>query len=233
MPNHIKNRIKLLGSFKQVDAIIKAFSTRQDAYINMTHDDKLAICRRKDGEFDVLWMDLSTGSCENRKGHLQNGLPDGWEIEVKNSLFLFPDFKKVIPPPDSDAYHDRPSQESVKHLPDWWYTWNVKHWGSKWGGYGYEQEAINIFTFETAWSSAVKIIDVMAAVFPSILIEYEWADEDTGRNCGRIQYRDGKRNSEYIPEGGTREAYELSFALRPEYAKDYELVDGGYKYKEE
>jgi|SRR6185503_12794166 Ferredoxin-like domain in Api92-like protein len=232
MPNHIKNRIKLLGSFEQVDAIIKAFSTKQDAYVSMTHDDELAICIKKDDDFGVCWMNLRTGICQGRKNEIiQNGIPDGFELEIKNSLFLFPDFKKVIPPPDNDAYNDRPSQDAVKHLPDWWYTWNTKHWGSKWGGYGYEQEAINIFTFETAWSSAIKIIDKMASAFPEVLIEYEWADEDTSRNCGKRQYKNGKLVNEYIPEGGSIEAYELAFSLRPEYRKDYELVDGGYKYK--
>lgn len=233
MPNHVKNLIELVGPMSEIDALIKKFSTYIPASVKKTHDNKEVICKQVGSEYGFCWMDLKTGYCNNRSGLSQIGLPDDYEIELSDSIFCFPDFDKVIPPPKDDpAYKDEPSQEVAKTSPNWWYTWNSKHWGTKWGGYSYERPAINVFTFETAWASVPKIIASISLAFPNVTINYKWSDEDTGYNCGRAVYKDGLIQ-ETIPEGGSPEAFQIAFELRPDRAEGYELVDGVYKSIEE
>jgi hypothetical protein len=229
MPNHIKNKIELLGPIEDIDALIKRFSTHIPAAINKTHDGELVICKKLGKEWGFCWFNLKTGMAHDRGDLNQVGLPEGYEIEVNESILLFPDFTKVIPPPDDPAYRDEPSQKEAETSPNWWYRWNIEHWGTKWGSYSCEQLAINQYTFETAWSGVPRIINVMSKAFPSVTIKYSWADEDTGYNCGKQLYHNGLL-SEEKPKGGSKEAYELAFELRPDNATNYQFKDGKYEY---
>lgn len=231
MPNHIKNKLELIGSIDQIDELIKRFGTYHPASLAMTHDDKKVICKPKDNSFDYRWMDLNTGELHDRNKVVGIGLPDDYEIEIRDALFEFPDFAKVIPPPDDPAYRDEPSQKEAQTSPNWWYRWNIDHWGTKWSAYSCERPAINIFTFETAWSGVPQIIEIISKEFPAVTIKYSWADEDTGYNCGRAVYHNGLIQKE-LPKGGTIDAYQIAFELRPDRADNYQLVDGKYKYVE-
>lgn len=232
MPNHIKNKLELIGSIEDLDAIIKKFGTYIPAEISKTHDEDLVICKSTGKKWDYCWLNLKTGHVHNRGDINQIGLPEGFEIEIRDAFMCFPDFKKVIPPPDDPAYRDEPSQDEVKHSRNWWYTWNINNWGTKWGGYSCERPAINQFTFETAWSPAPKIIEVMSKAFPAVTLKYSWADEDTGYNCGRALYHNGLLDFVKL-EGGSIEAYELAFELRPDCRENYQLIDNKYQYVEQ
>lgn len=230
MPNHVKNKLELIGEIADIGRLIDAYSDTVDAKVKFTHDG-LVICKHKTEPYKYCWLDLKTGHVHNREGLKQIGLPDEYEISLSKSVVVFPDCEKVIPPPTTPAYRDEPSQDEAKSSPDWWYTWNIKNWGTKWGAYSCERLSIDTFTFETAWSSIPKIIEVMSKKHPKVTIKYSWADEDTGRNCGRRTYHNGLLE-EYLPEGGSKEAYEVAFELRPEDQKNYALVEGRYKYVE-
>lgn len=112
----------------------------------------------------------------------------------------------------------------------YWYDWKCDHWGTKWNAYECEKVSDNIFEFETAWSGVPEMIQAISEQFPSVKIEYKYADEDTGYNVGCYEFEAGKELTVYIPYGGTKEAYDISFDLRPNYAENYELVDGIYEY---
>jgi hypothetical protein len=232
MPNNIKNKLELLGPIEDIDALIKRFSSYVPAKIAKTYDDDLVICKSKTDNFGYCWMDLTNGYVKNREGLSRIGLSEEYEIEVKDSFLCFPDFEKIIPPPNDGAYRDLPSQAIAESSPNWWRTWNIENWGTKWSGYSYERPAINQFSFETAWAPVPKLIDIMSREFPTVTIKYTWADEDTGYNCGKTTYHNGILITS-IPKGGTKDAYEIAFELRPDLAENYELVNGKYEYKEE
>lgn len=231
MPNHIKNKLELIGSIEDIDQLIKRFSTYVPASLKLTHDEKLVICKPKDNSFDYRWLDLKTGELHGRKEIIGFGLGDTHEPEIQDSILIFPDFEKVIPPPDDPAYKDQPTQKEAEKSPNWWYRWNIDHWGTKWSAYECQRPAINVFTFETAWSSVPVIVEAISKAFPKVTIKYSWADEDTGYNCGRAIYRNGLLEEEK-PEGGSIEAYDIAFELRPGYKDNYTLVDGKYQYTE-
>lgn len=233
MPNHIKNRLEFIGSISDIDALLKKFGTYVPASISRTHDGQEIICKKKGEQFGFCWFNDKTGLSFNRDGITNhNGIPEGYEIEVYDSKFAFPDFDRVIPHPETDAYNDKPSQDAVRNDPTWWYNWNPVNWGTKWNSYSHEKEAINIYTFETAWSPVHKIINVISIAFPEVIIKYSWADEDTGSNCGRSVYKNGLQEVTE-PESRSNEAYEVAFELRPECAEHYEVVNGQYRYKED
>ena len=144
----------------------------------------------------------------------------------------FPDFEKIIPPPDHPAYRDEPTQEKAKESDKWWYHWNIENWGSKWNSYSCKVLSINKFEFETAWSSVPDIINAMSLKYPLVTIDYKYSDEDTGSNCGHFVYCNGLI-IEDIKENQSKEAYELAFELRPEHRENYILTDDGYSYKDE
>ena len=61
--------------------------------------------------------------------------------------------------------------------------WIWKHWGTKENTSGAIQTGDRV-QFETTWSAPHRVIESLAARFPDQRIEFLWADEDIGRNCG-------------------------------------------------
>lgn len=116
-----------------------------------------------------------------------------------------------------------------------WYEWRCDNWGTKWnaGDINTDGEDNNFIEFDTAWNAPFPIIDRLAKNFPNVEIIHKWADEDTAYNCGEHVYRNGTEDYENIPDGGSKEAYELAFDLRPYLRDEYEIVDGEYRYKYE
>jgi hypothetical protein len=90
-----------------------------------------------------------------------------------------------------------------------WHSWSCAMWGTKWNAY--ETELISDTGLE---------------------FKHEWADEDTGHNVGHRTYKTDSTFDE-CEFSGTREGYELAFALRPDIADCYELVGDTYQYREE
>lgn len=239
MPNHIKNKLEIIGEIEEIEKLFSMFSTHIPSKLNRSFDENI-ICREiGSDEFSVGWFNEKTG--EFTRGHGENqtnqvGLPDGWEFEINQSFDMFPDFNKVIPQPENIFNGDLGEKEEemcIKEGRPTWYNWNCENWGTKWNSYCHETLSYNIFTFETAWSSVPDIIEGMCLEFPSLKIIYSYADEDTGYNCGIIHYESGEQSSATIPEGESKEAYEIAFKLRPDHKEYYDFVNGKYTYKED
>lgn len=71
-------------------------------------------------------------------------------------------------------------------------------------------------------------------IIPDVTIEYSYADEDFGYNVGSYTFKDTEEVSSYIPEGGTKEAYDLSLNIYQCSPEDMELYydeeTNEYKY---
>ncbi len=109
------------------------------------------------------------------------------EIQIDEYGVGSVDFNKIISMPDNaDSYN-----------------WCIANWGTKWNSYGYTANTgfkDGKLTFLTAWSAPHSILQKLSEMFPDIVFEHEWADEDIGMNCGRYVYFDGERIEEYYPE---------------------------------
>jgi hypothetical protein len=115
----------------------------------------------------------------------------------------------------------------------YWYSWAIENWGTKWNACSCEKNSDTEFYFETAWSPVPNLIQMMAAQFPLVGINYEWSDEDTGSNCGYANYSNGEAVEVVEYENGSNEAYEMAFKLRPDRKENYKMVGGKYQYNEE
>lgn len=233
MPNHVKNRIEIIGTPEQVQEVFDRFNTHAPAELYAAHDGSL-ICFNEEGA--VGWLDTKTGRFAFPDKTTQLGLPDGYSIKITQPTEHFPDFKKVIPPPKNIFEGDLGDAEMKmcerEGRPNW-RDWNIANWDTKWNSYSNAKETWNVFTFETAWNGVRGIMNEIAKRSPLVGIIYEYADEDTGHNVGRIEFNGGKEVFSHFPEGGSAQAYELAFRLRPEIAMNYKFVDGKYQYEDE
>lgn len=280
MPNHIKNRIEILGTKEKISEIFKTFNTYYPAKLRRAIDNTI-ICRDKttDDNYIVGWFNEKTGMFKRRNMGEIVGLPEGWEMEIDEAFNHFPDFDKVFEmpmelkgfephggivtavkkkyqTPISDnpllaslelANRDRQTlnfEGKDKELFDkcceayektgyvYWYDWQLDNWGTKWNSYSCKRLDDNVFTFETAWSGVPKIIEAISKRFPNVVFIYEYADEDTGNNTGYLKFKDGLLEEVY-PKGGSKEAYDIAFKLRPHYKDSYKLVGDTYEYVED
>lgn len=107
-----------------------------------------------------------------------------------------------------------------------WYDWRCANWGTKWNAL--DSVAIdNYVTFNTAWSGVVKLMEKLSTYFLDVTFDYSYADEDTGYNCGFGTILNGVASMTY-PVGGSKDAYEVAFELRPQDKEYYVLKDGNY-----
>jgi hypothetical protein len=119
-----------------------------------------------------------------------------------------------------------------------WYDWRISQWNTKWAGFDFDEyEGGNTIAFSTAWSPPTPIIEKLSELYPEVIINHQWADEDLGYNVGEAEYNENEQVSLYIPTGGSREAYEMAASIQgfdlAEYG--YQLSDDGstYEYVEE
>lgn len=110
-----------------------------------------------------------------------------------------------------------------------WYEWSVATWGTKWNAYNQDFEEPNILWFDTAWDSVPLLIQKLSEIFPDVEFHYAYADENLGYNVGRGIALAGEIDME-TPEGGSNEAFEILFYVRPELEDYFELTDEGYRW---
>lgn len=229
MPNYIKNRLTIIGTNEQIKEVFEKYNTHIPAKLYTAYDGRI-VCKNK--ENNVGWYDLKTGVfCTGDKNSDTVGLPENWHMKIRHAIDVFPDFKKIIPPPYDDAYNDLPTQEVAQQSHNWWHKWNTENWGTKLDLTDPASEQYGTYTFDTAWNGVAKLMLILSKQNPGIEFHYEYADENTGYNCAAYKFKDGEVLEAFKPDAGSIEAYELSFKLRP-YVKGYFiLIDGEYKYK--
>ena len=77
-----------------------------------------------------------------------------------------------------------------------WYSWRLNNWGTKWdiGGdviLSHPNNGEMTLDFQTAWAFPEPVFRTIAERYPSISFSGEYADEDTGYNCGEFSAEHG------------------------------------------
>ena len=111
------------------------------------------------------------------------------------------DFAAIIPEPDTETY--RESQVGPGAFPEW-YEWRVANWGTKWNAGDVEMsesEAQAVFTFNTAWSPPVPVIEQLAEKYPDLIVSLAY--DEPGMDFGGYTVM---RGDEQLAggEGGSR-----------------------------
>ena len=74
---------------------------------------------------------------------------------------------------------------------------NREKWGTKWNAYESLIESDQV-TFQTAWSHPLPVMVALSKLFPNEELAIQYADEDTGSNCGFFTLKGGETISENI-----------------------------------
>lgn len=145
------------------------------------------------------------------------------------------DFNKIIPQPAfmfNDDFGERERALCERHSTPNWSDWNRSNWGTKWGAYSQSEVDDNTIRFDTAWSSGIKVIKVLAEKFTQLDFDLIYADEDSGSNTGRVSWKAGKIVSQNFPDSQSREGYEIFLEVNPD-CDCIKEVDGEFIYVDE
>jgi hypothetical protein len=119
--------------------------------------------------------------------------------------------------------------------PDWWYNWNVEHWGSKWSARDAwhdrtdddsKVEGKTSYNFDTAWSPAEPVVAALAEQFPTLEITHRYCEGGMGF-AGEVVYRAGDEvarndySQEDLPDGAL---YGEDSEHHDEWDRDYDKV---------
>jgi hypothetical protein len=228
MPNHVVNVLKVTGKKKEVDALFKSIK-----------GEKFDDGEERLIDFNKITEMPESLSVEPHIG-IENAVKNAMNIPLhSNQLIacLEAANRSRIPSPKDFSEEDYKTflicLDNVRkygHIS--WYNWSIENWGTKWNAYSQKRINKSTIQFETAWSCVIGLMKTLAKKFPTLVLHYEWSDEDTGSNCGTATITDDLCES-YSPKDQSKEAYELAFKLRPEYKKYYKLVNGEYVSKDE
>jgi len=98
MPNHVTNRLTIIGTNKQVDEVVSKYSTFHERKPRESHDEKFTY--EKVGEdYAYGWLDKTTNKFSRRGVEDVSGVPDGYIQSFVDEFTVMPDFNKVIPQP--------------------------------------------------------------------------------------------------------------------------------------
>lgn len=227
MPNHIQCRLKFIGEEEQIKSVRN--------HIKGEFDDKTP-------------MQIDFGKIVPIPKELDISIHLGIETMVKNALKMDNHSNEIIAMLESRNRQKSPSPLTLTDE-DWglfiqclnnvrkyghvyWYTFNVKNWGTKWNAYQQNdtRDTEDTIYFQTAWSAPVDLIGKLHAMFPNVEMCFTYADEDSGSNTGVVYFKNGSIDYSIKPESQSVEGYNLYFELHPDMKDQFHLVDGKYEY---
>jgi hypothetical protein len=246
MPNHITNLI----TFGSDSASLSAFQ-------RMAHDMKM------DGEplgsfdFNKLIpmpqsLDMEESTMSRRGLELYQKYTRERDSLIRANVNASPEQLKVLTDILDKAWRPRKMQDPTtwklgeqaysnlqKYGHASWYSWCNQNWGTKWNAYQSRplQDGDDTMEFLTAWGAVPVIMLKLSEKYPEQTITYRWADEDIGHNVGEMVFRNGECIEEFVPEGGSRAAYEMAAEIMGTDLASFGLYlnkdKTGYEYRDE
>lgn len=224
MPNHVTNRLEIKADRETVQKVMNFLRGENEEDGTPCYIDFNKIIPMPE---ELLIESSSTGKL---------GLE--YLIAKQRKLIYSPDDLKVIQQVEGLQEETRKEvlqlgasylNNLVKYGYPTWYEWSVATWGTKWNAYNQDFEEPNILWFDTAWDSVPLLIQKLSEIFPDVEFHYAYADENLGYNVGRGIALAGEIDME-TPDGGSDEAFEILFDVRPDMEDYFELTDEGYKW---
>jgi hypothetical protein len=206
MPNHVTNRLTIIGTeeqVKQVREVIKG--EREDQFLDFN---KIApIPKELDGTVSPMRIISQEEYDEQERKISEDDLTDNernWGLSRGLTQKL------------ADEYIAKFGHAD-------WYGWQNANWGTKWNAYDQYEIGEDCIEFNTAWSTPYELMVKLSKLFPEVEFQVEYADEDFGYNVGTYTLLDGDSIDENIPDGGSREAIMMAMDIKGD--EDYYLTD--------
>lgn len=219
MPNHVTNLITFDCSARRFQEIAEFVRCKND-FLGSVDFNKIMPMPQS--------LNIECGSRGNRGYELYK------EYLGRLSLLMSPEDRKALKAEYLEKVADDPEvfalgkqyyENQKEYGATTWYDWSVNNWGTKWNAYDYVQvdPKAKFLQFNTAWSSVPNILALLSEEFPEVRMEYKWADEDIGHNVGTAIFYDGELQEYDVPNGGSKEAYELAAEVL-----DFDLAEWGF-----
>ena len=236
MPNHIQNRLQFIGTKKDVDDIMFHISSE-----DLTRRVLFEKYSTKEDEIFDNRAQIDFNKIVPMPKEINIEIGSTVENAVRNSLKIGNNGYEVIsqtPLNFSDEYWNQYIQclnNVKKYGYIYWYDWALANWNTKWNGYSQNETRNNENTiyFQTANSSPVELIKKLSTMFPRVTLRFDYSDEDSGSNTGKLTIKNGEFTKVLQPKNQSKEAYDIYFELHPNRIQDYKLVEGKYEYIEE
>lgn len=203
MPNHIVNHISLQGDPKKIRSMLETIKSDEHG-IGSVDFNKIVPMSKS--------LDIEAGSRTDRGLKAYRDFIDVYTLagtmNMEKLRNIPVESEEIFLRQRTDIRRDEweLGKAAWRNIRDFgaptWYDWCISNWGTKWNAYGYSEDAIDYhdgdtLCFQTAWSAPHPILEKLTQMFPDIMLEHEWADEDIGQNCGRYSYQNGERIEEY------------------------------------
>jgi hypothetical protein len=206
MPNHVTNRLTIIGTEEQVTQVREAINgEREDQFIDFN---KIAPIPKKlentqsplkiisQEEYDIQELKIANDDLtENERN---------WGFSRGLTQELADEYKKKF------GYAE-------------WYGWQNANWGTKWNAYSQVELDIYCIEFQTAWATPYELLVKLSNMFPEVTFEVKYADEDFGYNVGEFTLLNSEEIDTFKPKGGSVEAFEM--AMNIQYGTPDEYFD--------
>lgn len=206
MPNHITNRLTIVGTEEQVKQVRETIKgEREEQFIDFN---KVApIPKELEGTISPMHI-ISQEEYDEQERKIANNefteMEKQWGLSRKLTKEL------------SEEY-------IAKFGADNWYTWQNANWGTKWNAYSQIEVSDDCIEFDTAWNTPYELLVNLSAMFPEVEFRVEYADEDFGYNVGKYILFGGEEIDNDIPQGGSKEAILMAMDIKGD--EDYYLTD--------
>jgi len=231
MPNHVTNRLIIIGTEEQIAAVkefikIEKTEENQEVFGLGTIDFNKILPMPKDLHVDAHSGILTAAEYATKEpldsNPLMSILQRTSREKVESPLKLNDEdwelFIKVL-------------NNRRKYGAFTWYEWANEHWGTKWNAYEQpdKRNTENSIFFQTAWACPHDLMKKLSEVFPDVEFEVAWADEDLGHNLGIIKINNGELIEQNTPEGGSLEAKKLFFEITQDTLEQHDMSEN-YEY---
>jgi hypothetical protein len=204
MPNHITNRLTIIGTEEQVKQVREAIrGEREDQFIDF---DKIAPIPKELENTQSPIRIISQKEYDKQEKRIVEGNLTDNEKNFGLSRGLT---QKLV-----DEY-----RKKFGHAD--WYNWRLENWDTKWNAYEQVQIDENVIEFQTAWSTPFSLLVNLSELFSEVTFEVRFADEDFGYNVGEFSLLGGVEVSTNIPDGGSEEAYLMAMDIQYGTPEDY------------
>ena len=205
MPNNVTNILQLEGDAKRIQEVLAAIQSDEFGIGSISFDRLIPMPIS-------LYIECGSRTSEGLKAY--NDFIEVYSLvnqSEDSDLLSIPEeaeqaFLRVRPvDPKSWELGKTAFQNKQRYGASTWYEWRIRHWGTKWDAYGFEDAPLRQdgqITFLTAWSPPHPVMQRLTAQFHDVTIHHDWADEDLGYNCGHRDYLNGVLLEEYQPGYG-------------------------------
>lgn len=104
MPNHVKNRLVIIGADEAVKDVIEKLSTHYPSVPGKSYDGQTRykmITGEGEWDYECGFLNEETNEFWRRGMDTVIGVPEGFKIDMEDAWTRFPDFNKIIPMPES------------------------------------------------------------------------------------------------------------------------------------